>query len=84
MTSGEGFLPGVLLRAGARELRCAALLVAAGRRPQKLETLGLEKAAVKYSKDGHSVAPDLPDLSFVKIMGFNSGFAWNVMGFTFW
>lgn len=46
---------GVLLRAGARELRCAALLVAAGRRPQKLETLGLEKAAVKYSKDGITV-----------------------------
>jgi len=51
-------LPGVLLRAGGCEIHCAALLVAAGRKPQKLEMLGLERAAVRYTKDGHSVAPD--------------------------
>ncbi|CAK9024744.1 unnamed protein product [Durusdinium trenchii] len=43
---------GLLLRAGDRELRCAALLVAAGRRPQNLEKLKLERAQVRWTKDG--------------------------------
>eukprot|EP00435_Cladocopium_sp_Y103_P070388 s21_g35.t1 len=46
---------GLLLVAGGSEVHCAALLVAAGRKPQKLETLGLERAAVKYTKDGITV-----------------------------
>eukprot|EP00913_Durusdinium_trenchii_P003115 g2879.t1 len=42
---------GLLLRAGDRELRCAALLVAAGRRPQNLEKLKLERAQVRWTKE---------------------------------
>lgn len=50
-------LPGLTLHvggsgSGTAVVRSEALLVAAGRKAQKLEALALEKAGVKWNKDG--------------------------------